>query len=75
MSDEMHLKKTYQIMSVKAKDEHQRASLIANGFVPKQRLKLVRKLFGGRYWVVRLNGRLVGVRGAELQQLELNGEE
>lgn len=61
----------YRIGKILETDQKIRDVLIARGLIPGQVITLVRPLFFGRYWVVRVREQLIGLRRSELQRLQL----
>ena len=61
----------YRIRRILVSSRVVRDRMIAQGFVPGEEIKVVKRLYWGGYWVVKVHGRLVGLRRSELQLLQL----
>lgn len=49
----------------------ERNALIALGLIPGEVIQLMHSLFWGRYWVIRVHRRFIGLRLSELKRLQL----
>lgn len=61
----------YRVGALNTKNKQLRDYMIAYGFIPGEVVRVVKKLFWGRYWVVRVHGQLVGLRLSEVRILKL----
>lgn len=61
----------YRIRRLITKERKVRDSFIALGLIPGSKIEIVKRLYGGQYWVIDINGQMIGLRAAELQQLQL----
>lgn len=66
---------TYRIVRLLVESRMQRDQMIAQGFVPGQEVRVIRSLLRGRYWVIEVHGRLMGLRASEIKRLQLYGIE
>lgn len=62
----------YCIGKLLVQDRELRDKMIGLGLVPGEVIQLVRSVFFGRYWVVRVRKQLIGLRLSELQRLQLH---
>lgn len=66
---------TYRIVRLLSETRLQRDQMIAQGFVPGQEVRVVKSLLWGRYWIIEVHGRLLGLRAVEIKRLQLYGIE
>lgn len=62
----------YRIAKLLTHDRRKRDTLIGMGLIPGEVITLVRSLFFGRYWVIRIRKQLIGLRLSELERLQLH---
>lgn len=61
----------YRIRRFMTKDRRARDLFISFGLIPGVLIEIKNRLYGGRYWVIRVHDQLIGLRETELQQLQL----
>ena len=71
----LYVNRAYRLCSLEPANQQYRDYLISLGFVPGEIIVVVKKLFFGWYWVVRVHGQLVGLRWSEIKMLRLYGIE
>ena len=61
----------YQIRTFQQMKPEQRDWFISNGLVPGELVRVVARLFGGRYWVLCLHNQCIAMRISEIEKLSL----